>query len=218
MRDYVKGLPIDAAIITDIVDATYQFIPDFDLTQLRDALSTGQLASKLWVEDQLLDFSDADIRNILVVGGWIGTLPRILLSSMEKFFTKTSFDKCHITSIDIDPLATAVASVVNKRYSTMFTAVTLDMFDLEAKDYAPFNVIINTSCEHVVNLTAWSDRIPKDKIVVAQSNDFFDCPQHVNCVRSVKELKDQLNLSHIEYLGSKTLEGMYTRFMVIGIK
>lgn len=214
MKNYLHNHSIDSSIVADIIDSSYQF-PDFDLKQLRDSLSTGQLMGKLWLEDEILDILPEDNINILIVGGWIGTLSRILFSSLEKYYPNIPY---RITSLDIDPVSTKMAEIINKRFSTLFTAWEENMYFLEPEDYEHYNVVINTSCEHILHILRWSDKIPRGKLVVAQSNDFFKCPQHVNCVTSVQELKDQLNLSEVWYSGSKELEGMYTRFMVIGVK
>lgn len=214
MKNHLLNHSIDASIVADIIDASYQF-PDFDLVQLRDALSTGQLMAKLWIEDEILDILPEDDIKILIVGGWIGTLSRILLSFLEKYYSHSRY---HVTTLDIDQISAKMAQIVNKRFPISFTSLTQNMYTLTVEDYDNYNVIINTSCEHILHVQRWSDVIPPGKIIVAQSNDFFSCPQHVNCVHAVQELREQLNLSTVLYEGSKELEGMYTRFMVIGVK
>lgn len=218
MKQYVVGKSINASVITDIINATYQ--GDCDLAQFRDALSLGQVASKLWLDDEVFQFLPEGDLSILVVGGWIGSLSRILLQSLAEFRYEDMF---HITSLDIDPEATRLARIVNERFTRppntgVFEAITRNMYDLKPEDYERFNVVINTSCEHILNVQKWSDVIPTGTLVVGQSNDFFKCPQHCNCVRSEKELEDQLNLSKVLFSDRMILDGMYTRFMVIGVK
>lgn len=208
---YSKRRAINARILTDIVDATYQF-PDFDLKQLRDALSTGQIGSKLWLLNEFEKVREHYYIkpwgkiNILIVGGWIGTLSRILFENMIDI---------NITSIDIDDQATQMARAVHQG-NEKFTAITRDMFDFDSEDYEDYDVIINTSCEHVHNLEDWVDKIPPHKIVIAQSNNFFACPQHVNCVASMLAFEKQLNLRDTHFSGELELPGTYTRYMVIG--
>lgn len=213
MLNLLYGTSIDALVVTDIVDATY-CDKTFDLTQLRDALSTGQLASKLWILNEIEDCLP-DNPHILIVGGWIGTLSRLFLSYFEKYH---SYEKYFITSLDIDPVSTGMATVVNMRFPVSFTAITKDMYNVTPEEYQNYNVVINTSCEHIQDVRKWSDGIPEGTIIVAQSNNFIEHPQHINCVNSENELEDQLNLRHIYYKGSKVLTGTYTRFMVIGLK
>jgi hypothetical protein len=213
MLNLIRGTLIDALVVTDIVDATY-CDKTFDLTQLRDALSTGQLASKLGILNEIEDCLP-DNPHILIVGGWIGTLSRLFLSYFEKYH---SYEKYFITSLDIDPVSTRMATVVNMRFPVSFTAITKDMYNVTPEEYQNYNVVINTSCEHIQDVRKWSDGIPEGTIIVAQSNNFIEHPQHINCVNSENELEDQLNLRHIYYKGSKVLTGTYTRFMVIGLK
>lgn len=198
----------DAEMLCDVIDATYQF-PDYDITQFRDALSTGQIGSKLWLASELFRQFPEISQSILVVGGWIGTLSLILFKFKRDLY---------ITSLDIDARMQRISATVNRRNKDRFVGHFGNMLNLVPNDYLEFDTVINTSCEHIEDVRTWSDNIPCGKIVVAQSNDFFDCPQHVNCVNSVEELKDQLNLTEVLYKGSKVLPGTYTRFMVIGIK
>jgi hypothetical protein len=204
---------IDALFVTDVVDASYSD-NTFDLTQLRDALSTGQLASKLWILHEIEDCLP-DNPHVLIVGGWIGTLSRLFLGHFEKYH---SHERYSVTSLDVDPISTKMAQVVNTRFPVSFTTITKDMYDVTPEEYQNYDIVINTSCEHIEDVRKWSDGIPEGMVVIAQSNNFFKHPQHVNCVNSEKELEEQLNLRHVHYKGSKVLTGTYTRFMVIGLK
>ena len=51
----------------------------------------------------------------------------------------------------------------------------------ELTDHSP-DTVINTSCEHIENFNEWYDKIPKGKIVILQTNNYFDF-EHVNCSR-----------------------------------
>ena len=79
------------------------------------------------------------------------------------------------------------------------------------------DTIINTSCEHIEKFTEWFNAILKDKLVVLQSNNYFEIDDHVNCVKDITEFKQQAPLSNIIYEGELELE-KYTRFMLIGYK
>ena len=79
------------------------------------------------------------------------------------------------------------------------------------------DTIINTSCEHIEKFTEWFNAIPRDKLVVLQSNNYFEIDDHVNCVKDITEFKQQAPLSNIIYEGELELE-KYTRFMLIGYK
>jgi len=79
------------------------------------------------------------------------------------------------------------------------------------------DTIINTSCEHIEKFTEWFNAIPRDKLVVLQSNNYFEIDDHVNCVKDLNQFKQQAPLSNIIYEGELELE-KYTRFMLIGYK
>lgn len=196
---------VDAEVLTDITDAAYTF-PEFDLAALRDALSTGQIGSKIWLADKMKDLVDQDAI-VLVVGGWIGTLSRIIFKNADVRF---------IMSLDIDELSNKMASQINHKFNQSFSTVTRDMYDVTPAEYAEFDVVINTSCEHIDNLGVWTSLLKPGTLLFAQSNDFFSCPQHVNCVNSVDEFENQLGLSEVIYKGELQFPGVYNRFMIIG--
>ena len=79
------------------------------------------------------------------------------------------------------------------------------------------DTIINTSCAHIEKFTEWFNAILKDKLVVLQSNNYFEIDDHINCVKNITEFKQQAPLSNIIYEGELELE-KYTRFMLIGYK
>ena len=79
------------------------------------------------------------------------------------------------------------------------------------------DTIVNTSCEHIEKFTEWFNAILKDKLVVLQSNNYFEIDDHINCVKNITEFKQQAPLSNIIYEGELELE-KYTRFMLIGYK
>lgn len=77
------------------------------------------------------------------------------------------------------------------------------------------DIVINTSCEHMSN--KWFDSLPPDTIVCLQTNDYFDNPQHKNCVEGLPQAKSKYPMKRIVYEGELKTE-LYTRFMLIGIK
>src|SRR5690606_21753338 len=80
-----------------------------------------------------------------------------------------------------------------------------------------FDCIINTSCEHLENFQSWFQSIPDGKLLILQTNDFFDCAEHVNCVKNLEEFKVMAPMTECFYAGELRLE-KYTRFMLIGHK
>jgi hypothetical protein len=76
-------------------------------------------------------------------------------------------------------------------------------------------IVINTSCEHMNN--EWFENIPKGKLVILQTNDYFDNPQHSNCCKDLEDAKAKYPMQDILYIGELDTQ-LYNRFMIIGIK
>ena len=180
------------------------------LTELRDALSDGQLLSKNWLLDVLEDLiksnkikiEDNKPLRVAILGGWIGTLS-LLMHARELPFA--------VTSIDLDDRSNKIAEKLNYDYN--FKARTMDMYDI---DYSDFDLIINTSSEHIPDIPRWRDQIPAGKLVLVQNNDFDDGDGHVSCVKNSNSLRKILKFSDVLYEGSRTFP-QYSRFMLVGI-
>ena len=78
------------------------------------------------------------------------------------------------------------------------------------------DTIINTSCEHILNFNKWWKLLPQKKLIILQSNNFFQDVEHVNCVNNLQDFKKQAPLNLI-YQGQLQLK-KYKRFMLIGYK
>jgi hypothetical protein len=86
------------------------------------------------------------------------------------------------------------------------------MFDL---DYSPYDVVVNTSFEHI-DAEIWYTKMRDYKIPMAiQSNNFHNVRDHINVVDSLAELEKQLKFNKIFYKGVLEIP-IYKRFMVIG--
>lgn len=194
---------------------------------LTDVLSWGQLRSKRWLIDELEDL-ELDLGIVFLCAGWYATLAHMLFDS-----------KCHVNKIrsfDIDPTCANIADTINKQYidGWKFKAITEDILNINytthtwrgwsnlKQDYSNSiadtpNTIINTSCEHISMFKEWYSSIPKGKLVILQSNNFFDVEEHVNCVKDQEELDFLTPMSDTLYLGTLALE-KYNRYMKIGYK
>jgi len=192
---------------------------------LSDALSWGQLKSKRWLVDEL-EKIDLPLGTIFLCAGWYATLAAMLFQS------KCNIDK--IRSFDIDQSCLQIADTINRnqvKEDWQFKASTLDIFNMEyptthttyRADGSSLQLtempdtIINTSCEHIKNFADWYAKIPNGKLVILQSNNFFEIDEHVNCVNDLDDFASQSPLSEILYEGELKLS-KYTRFMRIGFK
>ena len=191
--------------ITKIASSLYTpyVLENLPMTELRDALSDGQVYSKLWLVHELrILINSGQIRaepKIAIVGGWIGTLALMIHQRMS----------AQVTSIDLDDRANKIAASINDGYN--ITVVTADMYDI---DYSKFDVIINTSSEHIPNISSWRNSLPAGKIAIVQNTNYRDAEGHISCLEHIDQLKKALALD-ILFAGTYDLP-IYKRFMVIG--
>tara|TARA_B100000900_G_C20597966_1_gene724214 strand:- start:912 stop:3644 length:2733 start_codon:yes stop_codon:yes gene_type:complete len=195
---------------------------EFDL----DCLSRGQIASKKWLVDKLAD-TKVKLGNVYLCAGWYATIVPLIVEANIPFDSFRSFD--------IDSSVWKIAEIFNKDLvldNWKFKASTKDIKEInynvnkyitiksngdeeQLKD-SP-DTIINTSCEHIDNFSEWYDKIPKGKLLILQSNNFFDVKEHVNCVHNLDEFADMSPMNNLLYEGKLELE-KYTRYMRIGYK
>ncbi len=184
---------------------------------LHHAFNANQVASKTWLLDRVHDTLGGHFASVHVLGGWYGALAALM-------FDDVRFHVDRVVSYDIDPACAPVATSINAEAAGRgrFEALTADAAKL---DYAMHGVggngsralIVNTSCEHMAEPADWYDRIPARALVVVQSNNYFECPEHVNCVADLAELKGQVPMSELYYEGTLRRR-RYSRFMLIGKK
>lgn len=177
----------------------------------KDAFSSGQIGSKLWLCKELEKLFDS-VDNIWIYGGWYGITAFLL-----KCRANLKIEK--IKSYDIDPHCEAVADMINENWvydNWQFKAFTEDCNKL-IPDEA--DLIINTSTEHFDSLE-WFTNIPKGKVVVLQGNNMPHEDHHVTS-GNLKEFQNQFELSQLLFAGEKEFvypDWKFTRFMIIGIK
>jgi hypothetical protein len=196
-----------------------------DEVNLNDAFSWGQLKSKRWLIDEL-EKLDLDLGTVFLCAGWYATLAAMLFESTCKI------EK--IRSFDIDSTCSEVADIINKNtvlnnwkfkastfdilkmtYPLSYTTLRSNKTEVELSDDPA--TIINTSCEHIEDFDLWYDKIPLGKIVILQTNNYFEIEDHVNCSTTLEEFSTTTPMSTVLYQGELQLP-KYTRFMRIGIK
>ena len=168
----------------------------------------GQVNSKVWLAENLLEFVPVRPLNIVIYGGWNGVLASILFNS--------NIAVQRITSVDIDPVCEDIANTVNRRYldDNKFSAVTADMCEYTTNA----DVVINTSCEHITQeqYEQWLNNQPDDAVFVLQSNNYFTHDEHVRCAI---DLTDFTRMSKLKPYYRGTLDTpKYERYMIIGKK
>ena len=184
-------------------------LDNLPVTELRDAMSDGQMLSKLWLVEQLKTLiderkitpSNGDKVKVAILGGWIGTLA-LMMNAWEL--------PVAVTNVDLDERALRISEKLN--YDFSFTTAHADMFNI---DYSDYDVIINTSSEHIADIPAWRAQIPSGKMLIVQNNDYLDVEDHISNVFSSGELLQKLDLAKVHYEGTRKFP-MYSRFMIIG--
>jgi len=228
------------AILNDDKFALFRLIQDQNNSQLieglrkykdddsfnTDCFSRGQLESKLWLVKELSNLK-VDLGTVFLCAGWYATLATLLFESGMRINK--------IRSFDIDDSCRSIAETFNSpwvKQDWKFKTITQDINEINFSMHT-YNVkradgskcelsdspdtIINTSCEHIENFSKWYDLIPDGKLVILQSNNFFEVEEHVNCVGSIEEFAVKAPMDNILYSGELELP-KYKRFMLIGYK
>jgi hypothetical protein len=218
---------LDSYVDTQFTSAFKSFMIN-DIDYDKDCFSRGQLQSKQWLVNELTK-CDVELGTVFLCAGWYATLATMLFESDIKV------DK--VRSFDIDPSCIDIAETFNKPWfmeTWRFKSITQDIMDIdydthEWQSWSNANnrmsrpitdttdTIINTSCEHISDFAEWYAKIPADKLLVIQSNNFFQVKEHVNCVNNIEEFKAHAPMSEVLYSGELELP-KYRRFMLIGYK
>ena len=180
------------------------------LPRLLDSLSPGQIRSKRWCVDELVNsrllYKDNPIR-IEIIGSWFGW-PLVQYLS-ENFWIK------RIRLYDIDPVACRIA----RKYSELFN-IEIETFEMSywnhTQDKIGCDLLINTSSEHMEETLTEKHNYTYPPVIVLQNNNMYHEPDHVNCVDDPYELALMNGIERIAYAGSLPLYDEYSRYMVIG--
>jgi len=203
--DLTRG--IAAYVNHPLVTGLARVIAKHPQADIASAFNHKQVACKMWALDRLFESCGGRLGRIWVVGGWYGVLPAML-------FNDARFDIAAIDSIDIDPEVGAVALTLNRDTGDRFRALTDDMYALDYAAGQP-DLVVNTSCEHIADLSAWLALLPRGTTVLLQSNDYFSEPTHISCVASLAAFEALAALREIRFSGELPTKN-YTRFMLIG--
>jgi len=202
------GLALDEPFMKASVINNIMMLHTVHGVDISDMCTKGQLISKKWLRDNFPENELVNSPHVLICGGWYGMNAAVL---SDKFSGNYS-----ITSIDIDKNTVDRGNALNAemfregRYCSLYA-------DMNGYDYRWTDLVINTSCEHVKNLSEWFKQIEDGTMVILQSNNNHSINDHVNCVNSPEELLSQCPLNECLYQGILSLPD-YERFMVIGFK
>jgi len=192
----------------------------------KDCFSRGQLQSKIWLITELKKCK-IDLGTVFLCAGWYGTLATMLFESGIKV------DK--IRSFDIDRSCENIAKLFNKPWVMQdwrFQSSTEDIMNINYLTHTYIvsrsngsllnltdspDTVINTSCEHLSDFIGWYSKIPNDKLIVIQANNFHDVEEHVNTYNTLEEFSANAPMTTTLYQGELQLQ-RYKRFMKIGYR
>ena len=207
MREYLKNTDIDfsdiAVFIPDVMNALHndKLLAIVDLPEIRSAFRVKMMQSKAWLIQQFLAQQIDKHKNILIIGGWLG------FTSWALF--KNGYN--NVTEIDVDPRLHQFSMHLN-RFNGSFKHMSIDANEVDIENY---DVIINTSCEHILD-NKWFDKAKKDAILILQSNN-IDVPDHVNKCNTLDDMIEKYPLL-LHYCGELDYNDSTSRFMLVGKK
>lgn len=193
------------------------------MPDMNDFLSRGQVKSKLWLVTELAKIVEGSLGNVVFYGGWYNFTAHFIFDQFE-------VNKIYSLDVDGDVIEPSkrfyTQEVIDERFlpkSVNVNKVTWrdDGVWVPADDGTEWqlsdqlNLVVNTSCEHMDG--TWYDNLPSGTMVLLQTNDYFDNPQHSNCCKDLEDVKNKYPMQSIMYAGELDTH-LYNRFMLIGIK
>ena len=201
------------------------------MSRVKNSFVKSQMESKLWLIEELIKVTSP--KRVALLGGWYAhIITNLLIETAEVEFVK---------NFEIDEDAKLISCKFNREYrnrgqfsaekcNVMFSKISPPVQDVPVIpdwfsdvitteiDFRKFDTIINTSCEHMFDMSRFREINPKYKhtLLVLQSTDNDSYVDHINCVKDENHLAEQANIVDIKYMGSKKLPNGMTRFMVIG--
>ena len=189
---------------------------DVDLYRSFDvinSLNETQLKGKQWLVDTLEPFLSEDLKDIIILGSWYGLNGMLLRQKID--------NDIKIWNVDSDPLCKKYGKQLqgnNNDYKHNYS-ITDDALDYFFTRAAWFELIINTSCEHMepedIRLMVGAKR--KDTMICFQSNNYHSVQSHINTHNSLDEFVESLNLAVVLWKGEMQVNEECTRYMVIGL-
>tara|TARA_Y100000385_G_scaffold99726_1_gene103102 strand:+ start:1988 stop:2590 length:603 start_codon:yes stop_codon:yes gene_type:complete len=172
---------------------------------LLDSYSPNQFKSK----ENLISYIDMlplENPDIVILGCWYGS---ILIPT----FAETAK---RITAIDLDKNIIGIAK------NRLFNYENIDFISSDVFDNNRYgrilnaNLIINTSCEHMNPMNELKALNKSNGYFAFQSNDMFNIPTHINCVKDINEFRDQLPINSQVIFEDEVKDDRGTRFTIIG--
>ena len=192
--------------------------------RLVESMNASQVEGKLWLGNELINLNVVPEHVALLAGWYAHYITAILVDNVGAKY---------VTNFEIDHDAHFISFKFNRRYKdeprkyrsmrrdVMFKSLRYcrDLNDVQDKHAQVYDVVVNTSCEHMFPMWKFREINPQleNSLFVLQSTSQKEnCPDHINTVESVDELIEQARMMDVWYSGSKKLLNGFERFMVIG--
>ena len=169
-----------------------------------------QIRSKLWLIDELVGCRDLGGTTMVVLGAWYGILPWLLDLRLE-------CPPTWMVCVDVSTEAVRLGHQVIGPLCANIVYLVADAMELNYTGLArqPSPVLVNTICEHLPDVPGWWAQVPAGQLTILQSNNYAQCPDHVNCVDDVEQMKAQTPMSELLFQGELKLP-IFDRFMLVG--
>ena len=196
MVEYIKYTPEMANNWSRAYIETHRERP-WAFQRLVDASTTSQLESKFWLTEELSNVNESP-KSAVLLGGWFAHVITSLLLDY------TSVEK--VTNFEIDEDAHFISYKFNRRYkkkeeigyhgvpdgdaqyrsirrNVLFESLKgVETFTGDEKDPNQFDLVINTSCEHMFPMWKFREINPQllGKLFVLQSTNAREFEDHIN--------------------------------------
>jgi hypothetical protein len=171
-------------------------------SHLIESLRPNQIKCKKWLVEEIANIN-MNWNKVLVLGSWNG----ILLYELLQEYCNVNW----IDFVDIDPKCHRDRDIYFKVNNIPMNYSSIEMDATEFSDHESYDLIINTSCEHMKDIPA-----VYGPTYALQSNNYTAIKdQHINCVDSEKLLANKNKITNRLFEGSLKMPN-YKRFMVIG--
>ena len=178
-------------------------------TDLLDSYSENQFKSKELLINHIKNLKILNKKSeIIIYGCWYGS---ILIPALKEVKRITAIDK------DEKIINIAKNRLFNHYKNVDFIVDDIFSWSLKSSRIKKTDLIINTSCEHMIPMKNLYNQYDNIKSYFAfQSNNMFNISTHINCVNNINEFKNQLPNKSIVLIEDKISDERGTRFMLIG--
>ena len=174
-----------------------------------DSFSDNQLNAKNQLLGSVSQFLQKSRElEVIIFGSWYGS---ILIPRLKEYAKR-------ISCIDLDEQVLKIAKNHLFQNLSNIEHMQADVFEKCLSRYKDTDLIINTSCEHMLPMQDWPfwNEVNKHAIFALQSNNMYGIEGHINCVDSIEEFKKQMPGNFNVLNENEMEEERGTRFTLVG--